>query len=84
MHPLSSEATLKKTNLHKAKTNLSKLVELATQGEKVIICKAGLPIVKLVAINAPKKKRSPGDWADKVTIEKDFDVLPVDFMSHFK
>lgn len=75
---------MKKTNLHEAKTNLSKLVELALQGEEVIICKAGTPVVKLIAINANKKKRSPGDWAGKIQIKDDFDELPNDFMKYFK
>ena len=75
---------MKKANLHEAKTNLSKLVELAANGEEIIICKAGVPVAKLVAIKASKKKRSPGVWAGKVTIAKDFDVLPDEFMEYFK
>lgn len=75
---------MKKANLHEAKTNLSKLVELAANGEEVIICKAGVPVARLVAIGTSKKKRKPGTWAGKVTIKKDFDVLPDDFMEHFK
>jgi len=31
-----------------------------------------------------KKTRKPGAWAGKVTIKKDFDTLPDDFMKHFK
>ena len=75
---------MKKTNLHEAKTNLSKLVELAIQGEEVIICKAGTPVARLVAIKAEQKKRVPGDWAKKIIIKEDFDDLPNDFMRHFK
>ncbi|HLB40211.1 MAG TPA: type II toxin-antitoxin system Phd/YefM family antitoxin [Candidatus Babeliales bacterium] len=75
---------MKKTNLHAAKTNLSKLIDLALQGEEVIICKAGNPVVRLVAIKPIKKKRRPGIWAGKVTIANDFDVLPNDFMQYFR
>ncbi len=75
---------MKKTNLHEAKTNLSKLVDLALQGEEVIICKAGTPVVRLVAIKTKKKRRKPGAWAGKGSIAPDFDVLPNDFMKHFK
>ena len=75
---------MKKTNLHEAKTNLSKLVELAIQGEEIIICKAGTPVAKLIAINPNKKQRKPGDWAGKVKIEDNFDSLPNDFMRYFK
>lgn len=70
---------MKKTNLLEAKTNLSKLIELAAQGEEIIICKAGVPMAKLVALKTHKKKRKPGVWAGKVKIEEDFDILPDDF-----
>lgn len=75
---------MKKINLHKAKTNLSKLAELAIQGEDVVICKAGNPVARLVVINQKKKTRRPGNWAGKVTIQKDFDGLPHEFMRYFK
>lgn len=75
---------MKKANLHEAKTNLSKLVELAAQGQEIIICKAGTPVAKLVAFHKKRGKRRPGMWEGKVTIEKDFDKLPADFMRYFK
>lgn len=70
---------MKKVNLHEAKANLSKLVELAAKGQGVIICRAGVPIAKLVAITMSGKKRKPGAWAGKVTIKKDFDLFPSEF-----
>ncbi len=75
---------MKKANLHEAKTNLSKLVDLVSQGEEVIICKAGHPVAKLIAFHPPKKERRPGAWKNKVSIKKDFDILPPDFMRNFK
>lgn len=75
---------MKKANLHEAKTNLSKLVELVAKGEEVIICKAGQPVAKLVPIDTHKKNREPGDWAGKVKIKKDFDTLPEEFMEYFE
>lgn len=75
---------LKKANLHEAKTNLSKLVELVTKGQEVIICRAGVPVAKLVAIDTTKKKREPGTWKGKITIEDDFDELPDDLMGYFE
>ena len=32
-----------KVNMHEAKSQLSRLAELAWQGEEVVICKAGKP-----------------------------------------
>ncbi|OGB97760.1 antitoxin [candidate division TM6 bacterium RIFCSPHIGHO2_12_FULL_36_22] len=75
---------MKKTNLHEAKTSLSKLVDLASKGEEVIICKAGNPVAKLVAYKPDKINRKPGSWKGKVRIKKDFDTLPEEFMRNFK
>ena len=71
---------MKKANLHEAKTNLSKLVDLVLKGEEVIICKAGHPVAKLVSLKPKKKIRKPGIWKGKVTIAEDFDTLPADFI----
>jgi prevent-host-death family protein len=37
-------------NIHEAKTQLSKLIEKAMNGEEVVIAKAGKPMVKLTKI----------------------------------
>ena len=47
---------MKTVNMHEAKTHLSRLVEKAAQGEPFIIAKAGKPMVRVVAIDAPEKK----------------------------
>ena len=44
-------------NIHEAKTHLSKLIAKAAEGEPFIIAKAGKPMVKVVAIDAPAKKK---------------------------
>jgi len=40
-------------NIHEAKTNLSRLIALAGQGQPFVIAKAGKPLVKVTAIQAP-------------------------------
>jgi prevent-host-death family protein len=40
-------------NIHEAKTQLSKLVDLAVKGEPFVIAKAGKPLVKVEALDAP-------------------------------
>ena len=46
-------------NIHEAKTHLSRLIDRAAKGESFVIAKAGKPLVKVVAIDAPttQKKR---------------------------
>lgn len=58
-------------NVSKAKTSLSKLVDMAYHGEEVIIAKNNLPLVDLVPHN-PKVKRKLGLLAGKIKIPDDF------------
>ena len=63
-------------NIHKAKTNLSKLIEEAYNGEDVIICKAGKPIARIIPYQKQQLERIPGLWKGKVTVMEDFEILP--------
>lgn len=48
--------TVKTFNIHYTKTNLSQLIEMVLEGEPFIIAKAGKPLVKVVALDAPDGK----------------------------
>jgi prevent-host-death family protein len=71
------------TNIHQAKSQLSKLVERALQGEEVVIARAGKPVVRLVPVQQSDKPRKGGQWKGKVRIAEDFDVLPDDIALAF-
>jgi prevent-host-death family protein len=45
---------LVKVNIHKAKTQLPRLIERALEGEEVTIAKAGHPLVRLIPIRPSK------------------------------
>jgi prevent-host-death family protein len=60
-------------NMHEAKTQLSRLVDLAEQGERVVIARAGVPVAELIAIDATKLRRRGGAWNGDARIGKDFD-----------
>jgi prevent-host-death family protein len=64
-------------NIHEAKTHLSKLIEKAAQGESFIIAKAGKPMVKVMAVDAPtgKKIRRMGFMKGKISVPDNFDRL---------
>ncbi len=70
-------------NIHQAKSQLSKLVELALDGEEVIIAKAGKPVIKLTPIRSDDTPRQGGQWKDRVRIADDFDALPDDIAAAF-
>lgn len=68
--------------IHQAKTNLSKLIERASQGEEIIIARGPKPVAKLVPIGAVKGKRQPGSWKGKFELGPDFfEPLPDDELS---
>ena len=47
-------------NLHDAKTNLSRYVEQALDGDDVVIARAGKPLVKLVPVDTTPRRRKLG------------------------
>ena len=57
-------------NISEAKANLSKLVNMAYHGEKVVIAKNNLPLVELV-IHKPEGKRKLGLLAGKFKVPAD-------------
>lgn len=72
-------ASLKQINIHQAKTQLSRLVDLASAGEEIVIAKAGQPRAKLVPVKHVKKRRPRGLMKGKIRIHDDFDTpLPPD------
>jgi prevent-host-death family protein len=64
-------------NIHEAKTHLSRLVEQAAAGESFIIAKAGKPMVKVIALDAPEagKTRRLGFLEGHIRVPDDFDQM---------
>ncbi|MGH9456925.1 MAG: type II toxin-antitoxin system Phd/YefM family antitoxin [Thermoanaerobaculia bacterium] len=65
-------------NIDEAKTQLSKLVDRAVQGEPVVIAKAGKPLVRVVALDAPAAPRRLGFLAGEILVPDDFDRMGAD------
>ena len=74
-----------KTNvvtIHEAKTNLSRLLQKASNGEEVIISRGSKPVARLVAIGEIKGKRQPGALKGKLVVGPEFfEPLPDDELS---
>ncbi len=64
-------------NIHEAKTHLSRLIEQAAKGEPFIIAKAGKPLVKVTALDAPiaEGKRRLGFMSGQIAVPDDFDRM---------
>jgi prevent-host-death family protein len=66
-------------NIHEAKTQLSRLVEQAARGEPFVIAKAGKPMVKVMALDAPEPTQVKrfGFMAGQISVPDDFDRMGV-------
>lgn len=64
-------------NIHDAKTQLSRLVDAAAKGESFIIAKAGKPMVKVMALDAPSdaERKRLGFMACQISVPDDFDTM---------
>ena len=62
-------------NIHEAKTHLSRLVERAVEGESFVIAKAGKPLVKVSALDAPAVPRRLGFLSGEISVPDDFDRM---------
>ncbi len=60
------------TNIHQAKTNLSKLIEKTINGQDVIIAKAGRPVARLIKFEEITSPRIPGRLKGKISVPADF------------
>jgi prevent-host-death family protein len=64
-------------NIHEAKTHLSRLIDRAAKGEPFVIAKAGKPLVKVTALEAPTsgQVRRLGFMAGEIAVPDDFDRM---------
>ena len=68
---------MRTVNMHEAKTHLSRLVKDAAAGEPFIIARAGKPVVKVIAVDAPDVGQSSrlGFLAGQIVVPGDFDRM---------
>ena len=68
---------MRTVNIHDAKTHLSRLIEEAVNGESFIIAKAGKPLVKVAALEAPTavQVKRIGFMAGEIEVPDDFDRM---------
>jgi antitoxin (DNA-binding transcriptional repressor) of toxin-antitoxin stability system len=73
---------MKTFTIHKAKTQLSKLIELACRGEEIVIARGKHPVAKLVGFDSARNKRVPGKLAGQISCKPGaFDPLSDQEMS---
>lgn len=71
--------------VHQAKTNLSRLIRKAAQGEEVIIARGPNPVARLVPVGEVKGKRQPGSLKGKLRVGREFfEPLPASELSRWE
>ncbi len=71
-------------NVHEAKTQLSRLLKRAAEGEEIVIARAGVPVARLIAVAPVRKERPLGAMEGQIYIPDDFDApLPADLLASF-
>ena len=70
--------------MHEAKSQLSRLVELAEGGEEVVIQRSGRPVARLVAMEHRRPVAEAfGALRGDIELADDFDELPAELLEHF-
>jgi prevent-host-death family protein len=71
------EKIFRTVNINEARRHLSKLIDQASKGEPFVIAKAGKPLVKVAAIDAPTpmRVRRLGFMAGQIGVPADFDTM---------
>lgn len=59
--PLPDEV---RVNVHEAKTHLSKLLERVENGERIVVCRNGEPVVRLARWTPVRRRTGRGSWKD--------------------
>lgn len=76
--------SIEMTNIHEAKTHLSRLLEEVAQGKEIILAKAGKPMARLIPYHAEQKPRRPGTCKKDLWVSPDFDEpLPEEILQEF-
>jgi len=58
--------------IHQAKTNLSRLIRKASEGEEVVIARGSKPVARLVPVGEVKGKRRPGSLKGSLRVGPEF------------
>jgi len=63
---------MKTFTIHEAKTNLSRLIERACEGEEIVIARGEEPVARLVPLTDVKGRRKPGSLKGKLHLGPEF------------
>ncbi len=71
------------STIAEAQAQLPRLIDMAAQGEVVVIAQAGKPVARIVPYSRPEGEREGGQWQGRVQMAPDFDELPPEMAAAF-
>ncbi len=72
-------------NVYAAKTQLSRLIDLAMAGQEIVITRHGRPVARLIGAEATVAPRKLGLMRGRIRIGEDFDApLPEAILQSFE
>ena len=81
----TADSTVQMVNIYEAKTQLSKLVDLASSGTDVVIARAGKPVARLTMLKEEKRPIVFGLLEGQGWIAENFDApLPDEILAEFE
>jgi len=79
---MARRSAVRQFNVAEAKARFSELVKRAMAGEEVVIAKDNKPVLKLVPVRAPARRRVPGSAKGLIWVAPDFDAPLDDFADY--
>lgn len=77
--------TVKPITIHEAKTQLSRLIARACDGEEIVIARRNEPVVRLVPVRKKPVQRKFGAMKGRATVTDDFfEPLPEDELKRWE
>jgi prevent-host-death family protein len=72
-------------SVYAAKTQLSRLLDRAAEGEEVVITRHGRPVARLVSMKRSEGRRKLGMLKGRIRVAADFDApLPEEILEAFE
>ena len=73
---------MKQVTIHEAKTHLSQLIQLALQGEEIIIAKGSVPLITLQVLPQLRNRKAGGAKGILVAMPADFNEPLSDYSDY--
>ena len=61
-----------RVTVHAAKTNLSRLIRAAQEGEEIVIARGGVPVARLVPFEVERPRRRFGSMRGRASVTEAF------------